>query len=346
MFKRRIAEPLLHIVLWLTLLGFAIMFVRTIGPFKKIDNTLLLPITIGTIINALVFYSTIFYLIPRYASKNLLKYFLIGIAAVFFGFTIIETIIDYFFLVWIYSDSSEPFFGMLITNGLIHLIFISLAIGYGFVRTWVVNEKNKQVLVREKLTAELSFLKTQLNPHFLFNVLNMAYSSANKKGDDQTADIIEKLSVLLRYMIYESNVDKVGVEREIEFIRNYINLQKMRFSADMHVSVNFSVNGHYTGYRIAPLILIPFIENAFKYGVKLDKNSEINLSLNFQNGEMQFLARNTIFKNSQSVEDKNSGIGLKNTQKRLSILYPQKHKLVIDDIGNEFSVKLILTLDR
>jgi sensor histidine kinase YesM len=345
MLKRRIVEPLAHIVLWLTLLGFAIVFVRTIGPFKKIDNTLMLPIIIGTLINALVFYSTTLYLIPRFASKNQIKNFFLGIVIVFLGFTILETIIDYFFLVWIYSDSSEPFFGMLITNGLIHLIFISLAIGYGFIRSWVVNEKNKQVLIREKLTAELSFLRTQLNPHFLFNVLNMAYSSASRKGDDQTADIIEKLSVLMRYMIYESNVEKVEVEREIEFIRNYINLQKMRFSDDMPVKINFSVNGHYTGYRIAPLILISFIENAFKYGVKLEQESVIFLSITFQNGEMEFIARNPIFKNTQSMEDKNSGIGIKNTQKRLAILYPHTHTLKIDDNGKEFSVKLHLNLE-
>ncbi|PKP39105.1 MAG: hypothetical protein CVT98_03250 [Bacteroidetes bacterium HGW-Bacteroidetes-15] len=345
MFKRKIAESLIHIILWLSLFAFAIMFIRTIGPFKKIDNTLLLPITIGTLINALVFYTTILFLIPRYANRNKIKYFLLGLAIVYLGFTLVETSIDYFFLVWIYSDSSEPFLGMFVTNGLIHLIFISIAIGYGFIRLWVINEKNKQSLVREKLTAELNFLRTQLNPHFLFNVLNMAYSSASRKGDDQTADIIEKLSVLMRYMIYESNVEKIEVEREIEFIRNYINLQKMRFSSDLPVKVNFSVNGHYTGYRIAPLVLISFIENAFKYGVKLDQESDIQISITFQNGEMDFVARNPIFKNAQSMNDKNSGIGIKNTEKRLAILYPHKHKLSIDDNGKEFIVKLKLTLE-
>jgi sensor histidine kinase YesM len=345
MFKRKIVEPLIHVVFWLSLYTFAIIFIRTIGPFKKIDNTLLLPITIGTIINAIVFYATTLYLIPRYASKNQIKSFLLGVILVFIGFTLIETFADYFFMVWIYSDSPEPFYAMLITNGLIHVIFISFAIGYGFIRSWVINENNKQILIREKLIAELSFLRTQLNPHFLFNVLNMAYSSASRKGDDQTADIIEKLSVLMRYMIYESNVEKVEVEREIEFIRNYINLQKMRFSADLPVKVSFSVNGHYSGYRIAPLILISFIENAFKYGVKLEQESEINLSINFQNGEMEFAASNPIFKNAQSMDHKNSGIGIKNTQKRLAILYPQKHKLSIDNSGKEFSVKLHLNLE-
>ena len=343
--KGKIVEPLIHIVIWILLYAFAIIFIRTIGPFNKVDNTLLLPITIGTIINALVFYTTTLYLVPRYAGKNQIKAFLLGVVLVFAGFTLVETLLDYFFLVWIYSDSPEPFYGMLLTNGVVHVIFISLAIGYGFIRSWLINEKNKQVLVREKLAAELSFLRTQLNPHFLFNVLNMAYSSASRKGDEQTADIIEKLSVLMRYMIYESNEEKVDVEREIAFIHNYINLQKMRFSADMPVQVNFSVNGHHTGYRIAPLILISFIENAFKYGVKLEQESEIDLSINFQNGEMEFIARNPIFRNVRSMDDKNSGIGIKNTQKRLEILYPQKHQLSIDDNGKEFSVRLLLTLE-
>ena len=343
--KGKIVEPLIHIVIWILLYAFAIIFIRTIGPFNKVDNTLLLPITIGTIINALVFYTTTLYLVPRYAGKNQIKAFLLGVVLVFAGFTLVETLLDYFFLVWIYSDSPEPFYGMLLTNGVVHVIFISLAIGYGFIRSWLINEKNKQVLVREKLAAELSFLRTQLNPHFLFNVLNMAYSSASRKGDEQTADIIEKLSVLMRYMIYESNEEKVDVEREIAFIHNYINLQKMRFSADMPVQVNFSVNGHHTGYRIAPLILISFIENAFKYGVKLEQESEIDLSINFQNGAMEFIARNPIFRNARPMDDKNSGIGIKNTQKRLAILYPQKHQLSIDDNGKEFSVRLLLTLE-
>ncbi|MFP4557383.1 MAG: sensor histidine kinase [Bacteroidales bacterium] len=342
---RRFIEPIIHIAIWLGLYIFAILFIRTIGPFNKIDGTILLPITIGTLINAVVFYSIILYLIPRFANKNQLKGFLIGFLIIFLGLTLLETLIDYFFLIWIYSDSSEPFYGMLLTNGLIHLIFASLAMGYGFTRNWVVSEKKKQELIHEKLTAELNFLKTQLNPHFLFNVLNMAYSSASRKGDDQTADIIEKLSVLMRYMIYESNVDKIEVEKEIEFIRNYINLQKMRFSSDLPVTVTFTVNGHYTGYRIAPLILIPFIENAFKYGVKLEQNSEIQLAMNFQNGEMEFTARNSIFRNRQPVGSKNSGIGIKNTQKRLNILYPAKHILSITDNGMEFMVKLLLNLE-
>jgi len=261
------------------------------------------------------------------------------------GFTLIETLIDFFFLIFIFSSEDEPFMSQFITNGLIHLIFASIAIGYGFTRNWLINQKKKRELEREKLSAELNFLKTQLNPHFLFNVLNMAYSSASQSGDDCTADIIEKLSGLMRYMIYESNVEKVEAEREIQYIRNYINLQKMRLPADIPVTINFTVDGNPAGLRIAPLILISFIENAFKYGIKLEKKTSIEISLKFQNRSMEFITFNRIFKNSNSMNEKTSGIGIANTRKRLDILYPDKHALEIDNNGREFRVKLMLDLD-
>lgn len=343
--REKYIEPVVHIAIWLTLLILGIVFIQTLGNFNKIDNTVLLPLTVGTVINACIFYTISLFLVQKYANKNQVKKFILGLLIVFVSFTLIETIIDFFFMVWVYSDSPESFYGQFLTNGIIHLIFSSVALGYGFTRTWLVNEKMKQDLVREKLTAELSFLKTQLNPHFLFNVLNMAYSSASRKGDDQTADIIEKLSIMMRYMIYDSNVEKIDVEREIEFIRNYINLQKMRFSDDVPVIVSFSVSGDYNNYRLAPLMLISFIENAFKYGAKLEHKSEISISISFCNGGMEFVVRNSIFKNVPSIDNKNQGIGIRNTKKRLDILYPGKHELNINNDGNEFSVKLLLNLN-
>ncbi len=345
MLKKRYTEPIIHLAIWLALYLLGIVFIRNMGVFSKTDNSLILPITVGTIINALVFYTISLYLIPRYSHRSHVKKLFLGFLIILASFTIIETLLDFFFLVWIYSDSPESFLSQFLTNTIVHLIFASIAVGYGFTRTWVMNEKMRQDLIREKLMAELSFLKTQLNPHFLFNVLNMAYSSASRGGDEKTADIIEKLSVLMRYMIYDSNVEKVEVEREIEFIKHYIHLQKMRFSDEIPVAVKLEVSGDYTGYRIAPLILISFIENAFKYGIKLEQKSVINISLRFQNGEMEFVASNPIFGKVQSVDNKNSGIGINNTRKRLAILYPRTHRLTLDDNGREFLVRLILTLD-
>jgi two-component system, LytTR family, sensor kinase len=337
-------EPIIHIALWVVLYALAVIFFRTIGPFTSIDGTLILPVTFGTIINALIFYLISLYLVPRFALKGKIKDFLVWMLAIVAGFTLIETLTDFFFLIYIYSSEEEPFLGQLLTNGLIHLIFASIALGYGFTRNWLINEKKKQELQKEMISAELNFLKSQLNPHFLFNVLNMAYSSASQSGDDRTADIIEKLSGLMRYMIYESNVEKVEAEREIEYIGNYIDLQKMRLSADIPVTINFNVTGNPTGLKIAPLILISFIENAFKFGLKLEKKTEIDISLTFAEGKMEFNTFNQIYKSTNSMSDKSSGIGIANTRKRLAILYPDKHNLKISNNGKDFRVNLILDL--
>ncbi len=342
---KRFLEPSIHILIWIILYLIAVIYIKTIGPFNYIDSTIFLPLTVGTSINAIIFYIVSLWIIPKYANRSNYRAFTISILFVIFGFTAFETYIDYSFLLWLFSDSPESFFSMFIMNGVIHLIFASLALGYGFIRSWITNEKKRQSLINEKLRAELNFLKTQLNPHFLFNVLNMAYSSASRKGDEQTADIIEKLSVLMRYMIYESNVDKVEVEREIDFIKNYINLQKMRFSKDLPVTLTYTIDGHFSGQKIAPLILISFIENAFKFGVKLDEKSNISISMNFINGQMEFVCTNQIFRTLSISQKKDSGIGLENTKRRLNILYPSKHKLFINDNGNEFIVKLILNLE-
>lgn len=341
---KKSAESIIHIAIWVSLYLVAIIFFRTIGPFSKIDNTLILPVTIGTLFNIFIFYTVSHYLIPRFALQNRVKQFLIWMGILLLAATLMETLIDYGFLKYLYSTEDEPFIGQFVTNSMIHFIFASIALGYGFTRNWLVTEKKRQTLLSEKLSAELNFLKTQINPHFLFNVLNMAYSSATQSKDERTADIIEKLSGLMRYMIYESNVPEVEIEREIEYIRNYIRLQKMRLSDDIPVTINFNVNGNPAGLRIAPLILISFIENAFKYGVKLDKQSEIDISLNFLNGEMEFRASNQVFKGVNSMGEKNSGIGIKNTKKRLALLYPGKHTLTIENNENEFSVSLLMKL--
>ncbi len=345
MFRKKYTEPLIHIAVWLTLYIIAILFFKTIGPFRQIDGTLVWPVTVGTIINATIFYLVALWIIPVYALKKQLQKFWVWLLIIFIGSTFIETFVDFFFMTYVYSDVDEPFISQFTINGFVHFIMISLALTYGFSRNWIVSEKKKQELVREKLSAELNFLKTQLSPHFLFNVLNMAYSSASRSGDERTADIIEKLSGLMRYIIYDSNVEKIDLEKEIEYIRNYIRLQKMRFSEDIPVKVNFEISGNVTGLKIAPLILIPFIENAFKYGVKLEKESKIDILLTFQNDELEFVARNPVYKNSQSIKNNNSGIGIKNTRKRLEIMYPGKHKLSINESDGVFTVKFLLKLD-
>ncbi len=320
-------EPIIHVLIWLTGLILVLLLIKTIGPFKKADGTLFYPIIFGTIIHVILFYSNAFILIPQYSKNRNTLRLIFSIFLLLIIITSVETIIDYFCFVVYYSSEKEPFLAQYIMNIFFNLFILALSLGYGLTRNWIKNEKNNQQLKEEKLTAELDFLKAQLNPHFLFNVLNMAFSSATSSGDERTADMIEKLASLMRYMLYESNVNKIELSKEIDYIENYINLQKMRLSEDLPVNIKFHVYGNSNKNKIAPLILIPFVENAFKHGIKLEEKSDIIIELNINDSELIFTVENTIFNTRANLENKSSGLGLINVRKRLEILYSGKYQL-------------------
>jgi LytS/YehU family sensor histidine kinase len=199
-------------------------------------------------------------------------------------------------------------------------------------------EKRNQEIENEKLVTELSFLKSQINPHFLFNTLNNIYSLALVKSD-ATAGAVLKLSSIMRYVLNETKHDWVPLEKEVEFVNHFIDLQKVRLTDKM--AIKFSVSGNVEGKQIAPLILIPFVENAFKFGVSTKEQAEIILDLKAENGTISFYTRNRIFKTENANGD-NTSIGLKNTRRRLELLYPERHTLTVNEEGNHFVVNLIL----
>ncbi|MFW5872529.1 MAG: sensor histidine kinase [bacterium] len=340
---KKYIEPLIHGLIWITGFILVILWVNTIGPFRKADGTLLYPVIFGTVINVILFYLNAFVLIPQYSKDRKTVRFIISILLLLILITSFETIVDNLFFVVYHSSEKELFSTQYLTNLFLNIVVLILSLGYGLTRTWIKKEKSNQHLKEEKLSAELDFLKAQLNPHFLFNVLNMAFSSATSSGDERTADMIEKLAGLMRYMLYESNVDKIELSKEIAYIENYINLQKLRLSDDLPVSISFKTKGNCNKNKIAPLILIPFIENAFKYGIKLGEKSKIDIDLYIKDDNLQFTVENTIFNTQGNLEDKNSGLGLKNVIKRLSILYPNNHKLELVS-ADKYFVNLIMNL--
>lgn len=193
---------------------------------------------------------------------------------------------------------------------------------------------------RQKLSAELSYLKAQVNPHFLFNTLNSIYSLAIEKSDN-TATAIVKLSGMMRYITTEASKDYVSLEKEIEYIGDYIDLQSLRFGNDTRV--DFSVNGNSTGKKIAPLLLISFIENAFKYGINAEQDSMIVIKIDIAIVELTLKVFNK--KVRQSIDPANTtGLGITNTRERLELLYPGKHQLDIRETDLDYSVSLTLQL--
>jgi two-component system LytT family sensor kinase len=205
---------------------------------------------------------------------------------------------------------------------------------------WYKNEKIKSLIKTEKINTELSFLKAQLNPHFLFNSLNSIYSLANKKADN-TTDAIITLSELMRYMIYEADKEFVKLESEIDYIKNYISLQTLRLKDSS--GVRFNVHGN-LDHDIEPLLLISFIENAFKYGTDYTGKTNINIKISVENNELLLKISNYI--SLKEKNNPNSGIGIKNIKQRLNLLYPYSHSLKIEEIDSLFSVELALKLKK
>ena len=191
----------------------------------------------------------------------------------------------------------------------------------------------------DKLNAELSSLKAQINPHFLFNTLNSIYALAVKK-DDKTADAVINLSELMRYIIKDAHNNKVALEKELNYIGNYIDLQKSRLGNTARIY--FTSTGNVEGKEIAPLLLITFIENAFKYGINPDEDSEIRIAIDVEKQDVHLQVFNKKVKTINNTGS--TGIGIINTKERLQLLYPSKHHITIQDTNTYFSVDLIITL--
>lgn len=202
-------------------------------------------------------------------------------------------------------------------------------------KSWVV----LQQVEKEKLSIELNSLKAQVNPHFLFNSLNSIYSQALAKSDD-TADTVLELSNLLRYMLYEVGEDLVPLNKEVEMLENYIALQKLRVEDTAHVS--FHVKGELDEVKIAPLLVFPLVENAFKHGLKGDsEDAFVKIDLNV-GAHITFEISNNLGQVDDMEAGKYVGIGLENVKRRLKLIYPNRYELSIQPTDNEFHVKLVI----
>lgn len=230
-----------------------------------------------------------------------------------------------------------PYTGMLF----LFLLILVISGGIKIISQLFRAERRNQEIEREKATTELALLKSQINPHFFFNTLNNIYSLAvtNSPG---TAPAIMKLSSIMRYVLDDSRNNYVPLNKEIQFVENFIALQKDRLTDN--VTVQFSCEGVTDDKQIAPLLLIAFVENAFKYGVSTRQPSVITISIKVSGAQLEFMTNNQKFQTS-IMGISNTGIGLRNTRRRLELLYGEgKHSLHIDDDNHAFHVHLILDL--
>ena len=338
-------EHLIHSIIWIT--GFIIFasFVQTVGNVRRDMGDFAYPVAVGTIFNIILFYTVSYKLISIYYVRKSTSLFITQITLTLLGLSIIEATLDYLLFPAYYSSENESLYGQFVVTLIFNLFILAIALGYGFIKMWLKSENQRQELKSQKLTAELDFLKAQVNPHVLFNMLNMAFSSATTNGDERTADIIEKISSQLRYVLYDSNTNKVSIRKEIDHIEGFVALQRMRISADIPVNISLNISTDNDNYQISPLLLIPFIENAFKYGISYDLPTEIKIDIVCRENTLRLCVSNPAVKNERNNQaDSFSGIGLENVRKRLAILYPAKHILEISNNGELFIVNLTINL--
>jgi len=266
---------------------------------------------------------------------------LIGLAVVFAPINLSLKLI-------LFRDAPEIVNFLLATN--LTEYFICLFVGlasmlFKVTKDWLVHEQEKKDLESQTLQSELKFLRSQINPHFFFNTLNNLYALTLKKSD-MAPEIVLRLSEMMRYMLYECNEKRVTLEKEINYVTNYIELEKLRQGHNFDINLN--IDGVVNGQMIAPLIFIPFLENSFKHGVNNQiKSGYVNIQMDLNSEKVALAIENS--KPPSIPEEKDGkisgGIGLENVKRRLNLLYPQKHEINIIDKPNSFKVSLNINLD-
>ena len=331
----------IHIIAWGLLL--MVPFLSTyqvIKSFTPTANISFVPIIISSLFLIVIFYFNYFVLIPKFLLFK--KYLLYAI-------TLVLSIAAAFVL-------SEVFFNLFginpgnISNINPQLIkiepvmranaFLILTISILASISLTINSHLRQ-LEKEKLVAQISSLKSQINPHFLFNTLNNIYATALDTSP-RTADMVDKLSEMMRYTMKETQKDFVPLEEEINYLNNYIELQKLRL--DSKIKFEYTIDGEFSGLQIAPMLLIPFVENAFKHGVNSEQDSNIRINIKANESELHFLVANNKVDIQSGIKENSSGLGIENTKNRLVLIYPSKHLLTIKETENDFIVSLHINL--
>jgi two-component system, LytTR family, sensor kinase len=339
----------LHILVWLLLLvGDALTLInipeiKVNGWWSSYREVYFIIISAIYILNsAIAFYGTELVVLPLVFRKKqylwgILATLCVAIAIVFARYIIEFELLKPFMGYDNYTKNTDFKWSWFISNCLLYNYrYVIWGVVYFFVVEWYKTTSHQKALEREKTNAELAFLKSQINPHFLFNTINDIYALSYVK-DDNTPTALLKLSGMLRYMLHESNTAFVPLEKELDYVKDFIDLQNIGFKGD--TNVHFATEGDMSKTMIAPMLLIPFVENAFKHGDFNNKLQPIDILCRVENNQIVFQCKNTI---RIQQKDKLGGIGLQNVQRRLALIYPHKHQLNIVQNENCFTCSLTL----
>ena len=357
-----------HSLMWLSF-AFLLFLSYRLAYYLTNFNSFILTFRM-VVVNMIIFYLFFYFFLPKILKRSL-GYVVLSLIISFPVFVVIWLLSTYAFsLTYHYfgfeilkgelkgaitASANQTFWQAISINRIISqaIIIISILSPFFFVKILfeisklysrtIQIQKQKSLLEIQNVNIEKDFLKSQLNPHFLFNTLNNLYSLSLKK-DNAVPEVILNLSDTMSYTLYESNSEKVDLWKEIEFMKNYAELERMRYSADKKIQFEFPSEEDCKGLKVAPLLTFTFIENAFKYGLKSKDSGFLHLITKIDSGNFIFELKNDFDNSTQ--KNNHGGIGLENVIKRLQLLYPESHYLEISDAENIFSVKLKIDLSK
>ena len=341
-FKILAKRPVYHFLLWATYALLVAIFNIYYNELSLIDTCKNLLIHLFFL--SIVVYYNLRFLIPRFLQRKKILLYFFSIIALAFIISPIEIVVTYFIFSseFIFENFQENIVRMQTQK----LIFINTVVTLLYiVKSWYIQDRIRRDLEHKNLVSELSFLRSQINPHFLFNTLNSLYALSLRKSDD-TPQLILKLSQIMRYMLYECNEKYVSLQKELNYIENYLALEKLRFGQKVNIVFDHDIDA-IENYEIAPLLFITFLENSFKHGVshQLEKGGEIVIYLSVENNILEFNISNQKHNIPKSA-NYSGGIGLENIQKRLALLYPNAYELDILEEEEMYHIQLRLELNK
>ncbi|WP_214229616.1 histidine kinase [Pedobacter sp. B4-66] len=352
--KSKLITIVLHILVW-SVFGIGVFFYLPI--FSRVDIHYLFwtrqVITFSLLVIA--FYVNAFILVPHFLLKNQPGYYIAMLIGVVIAIVILDGWSDH--LLNLHQFFDEAFLKRVMKQILAHrgenilqvftlvmaILVLGISTSLAAVRKWQKDKRKREELEKEMISSELSFLKAQINPHFFFNTMNNIYALTQVDAD-MAGQAIHKLSRMMRYLLYDTHQGHAMLSQEIAFVKDYINLMQLRLTEVVKVNVDIPVQ--LQDMPIAPMMLLPFLENAFKHGVSTTQKSHIDIVILQRSTELDITIRNSVLKDNSASLDSNSGIGLINTRRRLDLLYPGKHKLETCGLNtdNMYIVHLILDL--
>lgn len=343
-YAKRWIAVLLHTAAWILLFSLPYLLRPSYNPNEPPHADLTNPTVkfiidrINNLLLIVFFYLDALWLIPALLYKKKYTLYSLSIIVFFAFFVLLSWVLMNYFT---HLDNNFTFRKHLFFSTFIYIFILACSIAYKTIRDKIIADNLAKEKENENLKTELSLLRSQVSPHFMFNVLNNMVALARKKSDLLEPSLI-KLSSLMRYMLYETDEEKVSLEKETEYLQSYIDLQQQRFSKKVIINVNMHAADKL--YDIEPMLLIPFVENAFKHGTGMIEFAKIDIDLIAEKNILYFTVSNKYDPISVEIKDKASGIGLMNVQRRLNLLYPKHHLLNITKNDGLFVVSLQINL--